>query len=147
MKIIFVCLGNICRSPMAEFVMKSIAGERGIRLDISSAGTSAEEEGNSVYPPAARELARHGIPCGGHRAHRITEEEFRAADLVVCMETRNVDSLVRRFGASDKISRLLDGTPRPRDIADPWYTGEFGSTYRDVCEGCEALLRLISADR
>jgi Protein-tyrosine-phosphatase len=140
-KIMFVCLGNICRSPMAEFIFKSIAAKEGGGFLAASAGTSGEEEGNPVYPPAARELAKHSISCAGKRAARFTRSDYDAYDLIVCMESRHIRCLERLLGGDPrgKIRRLLDYTDNPRDIADPWYTGDFETAYSEIYEGCRAL--------
>ena len=144
-RVLFVCLGNICRSPMAEFIMKSIISERGLsdRFYIASAATSTEEiwngVGNPVYPPAKRELAKHGISCEGKRAVQITKADYGKYDYILGMEERNIRNILRIVGKDPehKVKLLLDYSDHPRDIADPWYTGNFESTYRDVVEGCE----------
>ena len=141
-KIIFVCLGNICRSPMAEYIFKAMASERGMAFEVASAGTSDEEYGNPVYPPAARMLAAHSIDCSAKRAVQFTRWDYVHYDYIVCMETRNIRHLEQRLGGDPhgKLCRLLDFTDHPRDIADPWYTGDFETAYREIREGCEALL-------
>ncbi len=147
-RVLFVCLGNICRSPMAEFIMKSIISERGLsdRFYIASAATSTEEiwngVGNPVYPPAKRELAKHGISCEGKRAVQITKADYGKYDYILGMEERNIRNILRIVGKDPehKVKLLLDYSDHPRDIADPWYTGNFESTYRDVVEGCEGFL-------
>ena len=143
-KILFVCLGNICRSPMAEFIMRDLVRQRGLEaaFEIASAATSDEELGNPVYPPARRMLAAHGIDCAGKRAVQLTRADYDRYDLLFGMEQRNVQRMRAICGGdpAGKIARLLDGTPRPRDIADPWYTGDFQSTWDDLLEGCRALL-------
>lgn len=143
-KILFVCLGNICRSPMAEFIMRDLVRQRGLEaaFEIASAATSDEELGNPVYPPARRMLAAHGIDCAGKRAVQLTRADYDRYDLLFGMEQRNVQRMRAICGGdpAGKIARLLDGTPRPRDIADPWYTGDFQSTWDDLLEGCTALL-------
>ena len=143
-KILFVCLGNICRSPMAEFIMRDLVRQRGLEaaFEIASAATSDEELGNPVYPPARRMLAAHGIDCAGKRAVQLTRADYDRYDLLFGMEQRNVQRMRAICGGdpAGKIARLLDGTPRPRDIADPWYTGDFQSTWDDLVEGCTALL-------
>ena len=151
-RVLFVCLGNICRSPMAEFIMKSIISERGLsdRFYIASAATSTEEiwngVGNPVYPPAKRELAKHGISCEGKRAVQITKADYGKYDYILGMEERNIRNILRIVGKDPehKVKLLLDFTDRPgRSIADPWYTGDFKETYRDVYEGCTALLEKL----
>ena len=147
-RVLFVCLGNICRSPMAEFIMKSIVSERSLsdRFYIASAATSTEEiwngVGNPVYPPAKRELAKHGISCEGKRAVQITKADYGKYDYILGMEERNIRNILRIVGKDPehKVKLLLDYSDHPRDIADPWYTGNFESTYRDVVEGCEGFL-------
>jgi len=143
--ILFVCLGNICRSPMAEFYMKDLVEKEGLgwAFHIESAATSREEWGNPVYPPARRELARHGIACGGHAARQLTKEDYGRFDYLIGMENANIRNMLRITGGDSegKISRLLDHTHRPGDVADPWYTGDFAATWRDVSEGCTALLQ------
>ena len=137
-KILFVCHGNICRSPMAEYVMKDLVAKAGAqdRFHIASAAVSREELGNPVYPPARRELQKHGILCSGHAAHQITREELRAYDEIYYMDESNARYLSRMFGAeAKKCAPLL-----PHDVADPWYTGDFTQTWNDVLEGCQAIL-------
>lgn len=136
-KILFVCHGNICRSPMAEFVMKDLVEKAGVEdhFEITSAAVSTEEIGNPVYPPARRMLASHGITCDGHAAHRITAGEVKECDFVYYMDTDNGRRLVRMFGENEKFRPLL-----ARDVADPWYTGDFQATWDDVVEGCSAIL-------
>lgn len=150
-KILFICHGNICRSPMAEFVMKDLAEKAGLaeEFSIASAATSTEELGNGVYPPARRELARHGISCEGHRARQLTKEDYARYDYLVVMDDANLRNTRRICGGDPegKICRLLDFTDRPGEVADPWYTGDFEATWQDVLEGCEALLEyVISVD-
>ena len=143
-KILFVCHGNICRSPMAEFVMKDLVKKAGVahRFEIASAATSTEEIGNSVYPPARRKLAEHGISCAGKTARQMTRRDYEYYDLLVCMDRNNLRNM-RRFCDDDpkgKVSMLMSHTNRPGDVADPWYTGDFDATWRDVLAGCQALL-------
>ena len=146
-KILFVCLGNICRSPMAEFVMKKLVAEAGLEnaFFIASAATSDEERGNPVYPPARRELASHGISCAGKTARQITAADYNAFDVIVAMERANLRALSRILPGEDKTSLLLDYTDTPGDIADPWYTGDFAATYRQVLSGCRGLLAHLTA--
>ena len=146
-KILFVCHGNICRSPMAEFVMKHLVEEHGLQdqFEIASAATSTEEIGNPVYPPARRKLAEHGIGCQGKTARQMTLEDYRYYDHIIVMDRNNIRNLKRLIGedTEHKISLLMDYTHRPGEVADPWYTGDFEATWRDVLEGCEGILRSI----
>ena len=146
-KILFLCHGNICRSPMAEFVMKDLVAKAGIadRFHIESAATSTEEIGNSVYPPARRKLAEHGIGCAGKTARQLRRSDYGQWDYLVGMDEANRRNITRMCGGDPegKISLLLDHTPRPREVADPWYTGDFERTWQDVLEGCTALLAEI----
>ena len=150
MRILFVCHGNICRSPMAEFVMKHLVAEAGLsdQFEIASAATSTEEIGNPVYPPARRKLAEHGIGCEGKTARQMTRDDYRYYDKVVAMDRNNLRNLRRMFGddTEHKISLLMDHTRRPGDVADPWYTGDFEATWRDVLEGCRGLLDEMAID-
>lgn len=143
-KILFVCHGNICRSPMAEFIFKDLIQKRGVanQFFIASAATSTEEIGNPVYPPAKRKLAEHGISCEGKRARQMKREDYKEYDLLIGTEQINVRNMERIAGGDPdaKMHRLLDYSTRPRDISDPWYTGDFERAYRDILEGCEALL-------
>ena len=146
-KIIFVCLGNICRSPMAEFVMKDIVEKVGLshEFEIASAATSTYEIGNPVYPPARQKLAEHGIDCKGKTARQITKKDYDYYDYIVAMDQSNIRNLKNMLSndPQGKISLLMDYTSRPADVADPWYTGDFQATWDDVSEGCEALLNFI----
>lgn len=137
-RILFVCHGNICRSPMGEFVMKDLVEKAGVadRFEIASAAVSREELGNPVYPPAARELRKHGISCAGKTARQVTEADFRHYDRIYYMDASNARYLARMLPPDpDKIRPLL-----PRDVADPWYTGDFAQTWDDIFEGCQAIL-------
>ncbi|SDO23693.1 protein-tyrosine phosphatase [Prevotella communis] len=143
-RILFVCHGNICRSPMAEFVMKDLVEKAGVgqQFLIESAATSTEEIGNSVYPPARRKLAEHNIGCQGKTARQMTRSDYARFDLLIGMDSWNIRNM-RAISGGDpegKIRMLKDFTKRPGDVADPWYTGDFEATWRDVLEGCEALL-------
>lgn len=143
-KILFVCHGNICRSPMAEFVMKYLVKEAGMedQFEIASAATSTEEIGNPVYPPARRKLEEHGISCEGKRARVITRDDYHYYDQIVVMDSENLQSLRWLFGKDKdrKVKLLMDYTDRPGEVADPWYTGDFEATWQDVSEGCKSLL-------
>ena len=150
-KILFVCHGNICRSPMAEFVMKRLARDRGMERDfeIASAATSREEIGNPVYPPARRKLAEHGISCSGKTAVQITAADYERYDYIILMDSNNRRNL-RRIIPDDpdgKVRMLTDFTDRPRDVADPWYTGDFERTWQDINEGCSALMEHILTEK
>lgn len=146
-KILFVCLGNICRSPMAEFVMKDIVEKTGLSnmFEIASAATSTYEIGNPVYPPARQKLAEHGIECKGKTARQITKRDYEYYDYIVAMDQSNLKNLRAMLGEDkqEKISLLMDYTSRPADVADPWYTGDFQATWNDVTEGCSELLKHI----
>lgn len=149
-KILFICHGNICRSPMAEFVMKKLVRERGMtdRFVIASAATSDEEIGNGVYPPVKRLLQQHSIDCAQKTARRIVKRDYAEYDRLIGMDGMNLRNMQRAFGGDpeNKLSRLLDYTDHPRDVADPWYTRDFEATWRDVNEGCAALLTAILAE-
>ena len=142
-RILFVCHGNICRSPMAEFVMKKLVREAGRERGfvIASAATSTEELGNPVYPPARRMLARHGIDCAGKRAVQLRRADYDQYDLLLGMDRWNMKNILRIVGGDPKgkVRLLLPG----REIDDPWYTGDFDTAYRDILEGCTALLEQI----
>ena len=147
-RILFVCHGNICRSPMAEFVMKDLVRKAGREDDfyIESAATSTEEIGNEVYPPAKRKLAEHGIGCKGKTARQMTRRDYDRFDLLIGMDSANIRNMYRICGGDPqkKIHQLLDFTDRPSDVADPWYTGNFETTWRDVLEGCQCLLEQLT---
>ena len=146
-KILFVCHGNICRSPMGEFVMKDLVQKAGLQtaFHIESAATSTEEIGNGVYPPARRKLTEHGISCSGKTARQLRRDDYPKWDYLVGMDEANRRNMNRICGGDPegKISLLLDHTSRPREVADPWYTGDFERTWQDVLEGCTALLEEI----
>ncbi len=149
-RILFVCHGNICRSPMAEFVMKDMVKKRGLEslFEIASAAASREETGNPVYPPARRKLAEHGIGCSGHHARQMTKGDYEYYDLIVCMDRANVRSVQRIAGGDpdNRIRLLLDYAGRPgQEVADPWYTGDFDETWDDVTEGCEGMIKELAA--
>ena len=139
-KILFVCHGNICRSPMGEYILKDMMRKAGLSgFKIASRAVSTEEIGNPVYPPARRELQKHGIDCAGHAARQITRADLAYFDYIYYMDESNWRWLRRMFGPdAAKCRPLLD-----RDVADPWYTGDFAQTWQDICEGCEAILREV----
>ena len=143
-RILFVCHGNICRSPMAEFVMKDMVQRAGLaeQFHIESAATSTEELGNPVYPPARRKLSEHGISCAGKTARQMRREDYDRYDLLIGMDGANLRNMRRICGGDPdgKISLLLDYTDRPGEVADPWYSGDFDATWRDVNAGCQGLL-------
>ena len=146
-KILFVCLGNICRSPMAEFVMKDLVKKAGLasQFHIESAATSREEIGNPVYPPVRRKLAEHGISCDCHAARQLTNADYENYDLLIGMDRANLRDMYRICGGdfSGKLHLLMDYTDRPGDVADPWYTGDFEATWQDVLAGCQGLLHKL----
>ena len=148
--VLFVCHGNICRSPMAEFVMKDLVRKAGADTEffIASAATSTEEIGNPVYPPARRKLAEHGIGCAGKTARQLRREDYDRFDLLIGMDGANLRNMRRICGGDPegKLSLLLDWTGRPGDVADPWYTGDFEATWRDVAAGCAALLTHLTKE-
>lgn len=143
-KVLFVCHGNICRSPMAEFVMKDMVKKAGVdnAFYIESAATSTEEIGNPVYPPARKKLAEHGISCTGKTARQLRGGDYGSYDLLIGMDQANLRNMRRICGGDPegKLHRLMDFTVRPADVADPWYTDDFEATWRDVEEGCRGLL-------
>ena len=136
-KVLFVCHGNICRSPMAEFVLKDMVKKAGAsdRFQIESVAVSREELGNPVYPPARREMQRHGVACDGHRARQITQADVDRYDHIYYMDSSNARYLARMFPGEQKFRKLL-----ARDVADPWYTGDFTQTWQDIEEGCQRIL-------
>ena len=148
--ILFVCHGNICRSPMAEYVMKYLVASRHSELMfvIGSAATSTEEIGNPIHRGTKRILVREGIPFDDHRARQVACDEYADWDLFVCLDEENVRMLKRRFGGDPdrKIVKLLSYAGSDDDVTDPWYTGDFDTTYRDVLRGCEGLLREVAED-
>lgn len=157
-KVLFICHGNICRSPISEYVLKDMVEKRGLTdaFEIASAATSTEEiwngKGNPIYPPAQAELRRHGIGetaytnFSGKRARQVTKQDYQYYDYLLCADSNNIRNTLRITGPDKegKVKLLLDFTDRPgRSIADPWYTGDFEETYRDVYEGCTALLEAL----
>ena len=150
-RILFICLGNICRSPMAEFVMKDMVKRAGAadQFEIASAATSREEVGNPVYPPARQKLAEHGISCKGKNARQLCAEDYSYYDLLIGMENANLRSMQRICGGDPKgkMHLLLDGTANPHDVADPWYTGDFDAAWHDIEIGCRSLLEKLKKKR
>lgn len=154
-KILFVCHGNICRSPMAEFVMKELVSREDLseQFHIASAATSTEEIwngiGNPVYPPAKAELARHGIGCAGKRAVQLARADYEKYDLLIGMDGANIRNMHRMLGGDPggKVFKLLAFAGMDRDISDPWYTGDFETTYRDILLGCESLLKYLRKEK
>lgn len=142
----FVCLGNICRSPTAELVFKRMVEERGLSLsfDITSYGTSDEEEGNPVYPPSKKTLEAHGI-YGGHTAKQLTLRDVVNNDYILVMDSQNLLDVLRLTGGKygEKIFKLCSFTKNPRDIADPWYTRDFERAFAEITEGCRAFLEYV----
>ena len=143
-KILFICHSNICRSPMAEFVMKNLVKKAGLasQFHIESAATSREEIGKPVYPLARRKLEEHGINCSGHAARQLTSRDYDEYDLLIGMDSANLRNMHRICGddPDGKLRLLMDYTYRPGDVADPWYTGDFEATWQDVLAGCQRLL-------
>ena len=143
-KILFICHGNICRSPMAEYVMKDLAKSRD-DVYVESKAVSTEEIGNPIYPPAARTLNKHSIPFGNHHARQIKKEDYEIFDYIIVMEEYNLPRLFRIIGSDpeNKVSKLLDFTNTPGDIEDPWYSGNFEKVYEQITLGCKSLLERI----
>lgn len=151
-KILFVCHGNICRSPMAEFIFKDLVRKcgRAEEFEVASCATSREEiwngVGNPVYPPAREELAKHGIGCAGKRAVQLTKADYNHYDFLIGMDENNIRNMMRILGADPegKVRKLMDYTGRGGDVADPWYSDRFDIAYRDIEEGCKALLEHLT---
>ena len=150
-RIMFVCHGNICRSPMAEFIFRDLIKKQGreSEFSVSSSATSTEEIccgiGNPVYPPAKAELAKHGITCEGKRAVQLKKSDYDKYDLFIAMDSMNIRNIERIFGADPlgKVYKLMDFTSRHGDVADPWYSGRFEVAYKDIYEGCVCLLEKL----
>ena len=146
-KVLFICWGNICRSPMGEYILKDMVNRRGIADDfyIESAATSTEELGNPVYPPARVELRKHGINCDGHRARQVRKSDYDDFDIIIAMEDIHVSIMERRFFGGDpdgKIKLCMEFAGRPYEkVDDPWYTGRFDEVYAQLTEACEGLLK------
>ena len=150
-KILFVCHGNICRSPMAEYVMKHLVREAGLedQFQIASAATSREELGNPVYPPARKKLAEHGISCSGHMARQLQNRDYDEYDLLIGMDHANLQNMHRICGGdfADKIHLLLEYAGHPdQEVADPWYTRDFDAAWDDVLAGCQGLLKSVTEE-
>lgn len=150
-KILFICHGNICQSPMAEYVMKDLVKKAGLesQFRIASAATSREEIGNPVYPPAQRKLAEHGIGCSCHAARQLVNSDYEKYDLLIGMDQANLRDMYRICGGdfSGKLHLLTDYTDHPRDVADPWYTDDFEAAWQDVLEGCQGLLHELMEEK
>ena len=146
-KVMFVCHGNICRSPMAEFIMKKLVQEIHAESEflIASSATSTEEIGNPVYPPARKELAKHGISCDGKYAVQLKKSDYDKYDLFLVMDENNLFNICRIFPSDpkNKVHKLLEYAGRSDDVADPWYTGDFTVAYQDIYDGCTGLLNQI----
>lgn len=150
-RIMFVCHGNICRSPMAEFIFKDLTEKHRVahKYIIESSATSTEEirgnVGNPVYPPAKRELSKHGISCEGKRAMQVKKSDYDSFDLFLVMDSSNLRNIMRIFGSDPegKVFKLLDYTGFGGDVADPWYSGDFSTAYSDIYKGCEKLLDIL----
>ncbi len=149
-KVLFICHGNICRSPMSEFILRDMVKKQGLSdlFHIASAATSREEIGNPVYPPARRKLKEHGIDPIGKTARQMTRQDYQDYDYLLAAERYNISNMLRITGGDPdhKISRLLDFSDRPRDIDDPWYTGDFDTAWADIVEGCEAFLAYLKRE-
>ena len=147
-KILFVCHGNVCRSPMAKYVMRDLVEKAGLsgKISVDSAATSTEEIGNPVYPLARDTLNRHGIPCQGHAARQLRREDYDRFDLLIGMDRANIRNMTRICGGDPqgKIHMLLDYTQHPGEVADPWYTRDFDTTWNQVVEGCQGILNSLN---
>ena len=150
-KILFVCHGNICRSPMAEFVMRDLVQKRRLShcISVASAATSTEELGNPVHPGTRRKLSEHGISCAGKTARQINRRDYEEYDLIVGMDEYNMRNMRRMLGGDPegKLVKLLAFCGETRDVADPWYTSDFEQTWQDVLRGCTALLNELFPEK
>ena len=146
-KILFLCHGNICRSPIAEFVFKNMTKD--LPIHVESMAVSREEIGNGIYPPAAAVLKAHSVPFSDHRARQITRRDYEEFDYVIVMENYNIPRLMRIIGEDNenKVCRLLDFTDNPKDIEDPWYSGNFEKVFNEISYGCKALLKHLQENR
>ncbi len=146
-KVLFICHGNICRSPMGEFILKKMVKEKGLadEFEIASAATSTEEIGNPVYPPAKRKLKEHGIDCSGKYAVQLKRSDYDRYDYFLCMDNRNIQNTLRIFGSDPegKVSLLLSYCGERREVSDPWYTDDFDTAYDDIWRGCRAFLEKL----
>lgn len=147
-RILFICHGNICRSPMAEMIMKKLVSDarRTDEFFIESAAVSTEEIGNPIYPPAQRTLRQHGVPFADHRARQVTRRDYDCYDLLICMDSYNIrwlNRIIPNGDPDDKVHLLMEYAGSVRDVADPWYTGDFEATWRDCLDGCTALLSIL----
>ena len=149
-KVLFVCHGNICRSPMAEAVFRHMLEERGLgeRFAVDSAAVSAEEIGNPVYPEANRTLVAHGLPASNHHAWQLTRADYDRYDFFIGMDQENIYRMRQIFGGDSqrKVGLLLAYTEHPREVEDPWYTGRFDRVFDLITQGCQALLEALLAD-
>lgn len=145
-KVNFVCHGNICRSPMAEFILKKMAKDRGIDISVSSSATSYEEIGNDIHPGTKRVLTAHSIPFSKRGATHFEKEDYKNNDFILCMDSYNIKNLKRIIGSDpeNKVHLLLEYGKSTRDISDTWYTGNFDLTYDDIVEGCEGFLDYLA---